>query len=1288
MAWIAGTLAVLVLVLAAAGLAAWRTEAGARALWSAAQRFAPGKLEGELLGGTLADGLRLRNVRYEDAQRSLAIDRAEGAWRLSFSPLTLYIDSLTLGRVELTQQPKPPEPAVMPASLRLPLALEIRDLRLGELMLREAGKEGATSLRDLRLQASSDGVRHRLRLQQAQTPFGRVQASLSLGGDAPFPVDGAVAVAGRVQEQDYRVDARLTGSLEALQINADGGAGELSGKADIEAAPFATVPLRRAIIRVDEFNPRALNPAWPEALLRLRATLEPEGTPAELSQLVVSGPVELVNSMPGTIDKERLPLTAADLRVRLDAQRQQFDALTLRLAGGGVLEGSGELRPDGSGEATLRARALDLNALHGSLLKTKLGGPLSLRMADGRQSISLDLDDPQLSANADVELTPEQIGLQTVRLQSGDARLDLRGKLERGAEGRFSASGQLQDFNPARFAAKVQPAARGKSKFTIPQARINMRFDAEGALRPELNAALSFDIDDSSYAGLPMDGSGNLKLAGKRLLPSELELRVAGNEAHLKGSFGAAGDRVAFDVDAPALGRLGFGLAGRLKLEGDAAGTLQRPVVNAAFSGQELAFGEHRLASMEGEAAMQGVPGTNPDALIDLDLQARGLRSGALALDTVNADIDGSYARHALRVEAGGKLRGQALALSASARGTLRETPQGLAWNGTLETLDNRTQPRIALAAPLPLTIAPGLVEAGAGRLVIAQAEIALQQLRYDRGSLRTAGGFSALDVGRLLALQQQFTGKPAPVSTTLVMDGSWDLTLADSGAGFLRIDRRSGDVSIPGAAGERSLGLSALGLRADLQGDRLVFSGRGEASRIGRLQADGRLQLQRNGEMLAPAPDSALDARVVAELPRLQNIAALAGPRIALDGSIGADITISGTLADPRLAGTVDGERLALTLYDQGVRLSDGRARLVLRDNIVELREVLFHGGEGTLRATGSIDVGNGGEDLRAQIVADRLQLLASPSGRLTISGQAEAAPSGGQTLVSGKFVVDRALFSLPEKSAPRLDDDVVVIRRDRPQPPRREQPGERPASPLSPRIDVMVDLGRDFRFEGAGAKLRLAGSVNLRSNPGETPQATGTVRVAEGTYEAFGAELEIERGLINFQGPPANPNLNILAMRRGQEVEAGVLVTGTVQQPRVQLVSEPTVSDEEKLSWLIFGRGGGGTEQGQASAAAQGAALGLLNKFGGARIAKGLGLDELSIGSSEYGMQGSQVVNLGKEITDRLTVGYEQSLAGAESVLKLTYQLSRSWTVVLRGGAVTGVDLSYNKRFDGDRK
>ncbi|HEY8606121.1 MAG TPA: translocation/assembly module TamB domain-containing protein [Noviherbaspirillum sp.] len=1291
LAWTVAVLALLVLLLAAAIHAALHTEAGARTLWRAAVRFAPGQLSGEVAGGTVADGLRLRALRYQDETQLLSVDSIDGAWRLSLSPLSLTIESLRIGTVDVTRQPTPSEPATMPRSLRLPLALEVRDAVLRELVLHAEG--GETRYRNLRLQAASDRVRHSLRLQQLDTPFGSLQGTLRLAGDAPFPLDGNIGLEGRYQDQAFRLDARLGGSLEALRVDADAGAGEFSGKAEIDAAPFSPLPLRRALIRVDDFDPRALNPDWPRAQLDLRASLVPEGPAADLSQLVVTGPVELDNARPGAIDKELLPLAAASATVRLDTRRQQLSDVVLRLAGNGSLTGGGEMRADGGGQFTLRASGLDLRALHGSLRPTRLAGPLSLQMEAGTQSVRLELADDVLAVGAEADMTADRIRVQSARLQAGNARLDLRGTLDRGASGAFAASGKLQDFNPARFAAQVQAPAgnkrgaqdrRRQGKSGAPDARINMDFEAEGALRPALRAELRFDIDDSSYAGLPMEGGGRLRLAGKRLLPSDADLQVAGNRILLKGSFGAPGDRVKFDVDAPALDRLGFGLAGRLQLSGEAAGTLERPQVNARYHGESLAFGAHTLAFLDGEASVQGVPDSSPDARLDLDLAARGVRSGEIAIATLNADIDGSYASHTIRVDAEGRLRGQPLALSAGARGRLRETPQGLVWDGSVTTLENRSEPRVALASPLPLAIGPGRIEAGSSRLSLARAEVELQGLLLDNGRVQSAGRFSALDTGHLLALLRQFTGIAPPASTSLVLDGSWDLALAESATGFLRIERRSGDVSIPGAAGETPLGIGTLSLRADGQGNGIAFTARAEAARIGKLDAEGRVQLKQVDGRVALGPESPLSARIRAGIPRLQTIASLAGPRIALDGTVNADVNVGGSIGDPRVTGTIDGDRLALTLFDQGVRLSDGVARIGVDNNVVELREVVFHGGDGTLRATGSIPVGGDGSGLNASIVADRLQLLASPTGRLTVSGQAGAATVDGQTLVSGKFTVDRALFSLPEKSAPKLGDDVVVIRSDRPPPEKQVPPGERRASPLSPRIDVAVDLGRNFRFEGSGAELRLAGTVNIRSAPGETPQAFGTVRVAEGTYEAFGTELAIERGVINFQGPLANPNLNILAMRREQEVDAGVQVTGTVQQPRVQLVSEPNVSDEEKLSWLIFGRGGGGTEQGQARAAAQGAALGLLNKFGGGRVAKGLGLDQLSIGASEFGLADSQVVNLGKEITDRLFIGYEQSLAGAESVLKLTYQLSRRWTVVVRGGAVTGMDLFYSRRFD----
>ncbi|MFX5522459.1 translocation/assembly module TamB domain-containing protein, partial [Acinetobacter baumannii] len=71
-----------------------------------------------------------------------------------------------------------------------------------------------------------------------------------------------------------------------------------------------------------------------------------------------------------------------------------------------------------------------------------------------------------------------------------------------------------------------------------------------------------------------------------------------------------------------------------------------------------------------------------------------------------------------------------------------------------------------------------------------------------------------------------------------------------------------------------------------------------------------------------------------------------------------------------------------------------------------------------------------------------------------------------------------------------------------------------EKPASKFAPVINLAVDLGNDFRFRGSGADLRLRGDMNVRSEPLSPLRATGTINVAEGSYEAFGTKLNIERG------------------------------------------------------------------------------------------------------------------------------------------------------------------------------
>jgi translocation and assembly module TamB len=434
------------------------------------------------------------------------------------------------------------------------------------------------------------------------------------------------------------------------------------------------------------------------------------------------------------------------------------------------------------------------------------------------------------------------------------------------------------------------------------------------------------------------------------------------------------------------------------------------------------------------------------------------------------------------------------------------------------------------------------------------------------------------------------------------------------------------------------------------------------------------------SGDMLTITPQSPVSGQVTMDMA-LQKAGILAGPRISLNGRVSADLKMQGTVGGIVWSGQINGDDMALTLYDQGVKLRDGTARLVLHDQVLEIRQAVFHGGKGQLRITGSIPLDQQHPDLTATMVADKLQLLAKPGSQLTLSGNARVTNSGGQLAVDGKFVVDNALFNLPETPAPELGDDVVVVRSNE---AGSSQANDRkaPASPFSPLIKLAIDLGKDFRFRGQGADLRMTGLVTIIQQPQQEPKAQGTVNVAEGTFEAFGTKLAIERGILNFQGVMDNPNINIKAMRRNQEVAAGVNVTGTAKTPRVTLVSEPDVPEEQKLSWLVYGHAGGGGGEGGARSAAQNAALGLVNSVvGGKQLAKKLGLDEISFGT---GASGEQLVTLGKSITDKLTLGYKQGLTSTESAFELTYLLSQHWSVVTRGGQILGISIRYSNRFD----
>jgi translocation and assembly module TamB len=338
-------------------------------------------------------------------------------------------------------------------------------------------------------------------------------------------------------------------------------------------------------------------------------------------------------------------------------------------------------------------------------------------------------------------------------------------------------------------------------------------------------------------------------------------------------------------------------------------------------------------------------------------------------------------------------------------------------------------------------------------------------------------------------------------------------------------------------------------------------------------------------------------------------------------------------------------------------------------------LKNLKLAAGPGKLRASGVMDLT--GERGNLEVTASLLPLAQRPDRWIIASGNGRATLENNMLTLRGTLAADAGLLAQPTAGRPHLPDDVVVVGKDidgAAQPERR----------LRINVEAGLNLGERFYIRASGLQGRLDGALQLRGEPGRPLRAMGTIAARDTKFEAYGQNLVVERGMVNFQGPIDDPALNILALRKGLAVEAGVEVTGTVRQPKVRLVSTPDLPDLEKLSWIALGRAPGGKADASLLISAAGSILG--GQAGGVmeKISRTIGVDELSIRQSGIDPLMGQVGVVGKRLSDRAYITYEQGLAAVAGVTKLTYNLTPKITVVTRAGLDNAIDLFYTLRFD----
>ena len=653
------------------------------------------------------------------------------------------------------------------------------------------------------------------------------------------------------------------------------------------------------------------------------------------------------------------------------------------------------------------------------------------------------------------------------------------------------------------------------------------------------------------------------------------------------------------------------------------------------------------------------------------------------------------------------------------------------------------------VTGPLPGTVAlqwqPVRYQSGPGTASRVQSQGRLQGLPFawaDALGLEGAPAVAGQPAQPLLAR--------LGLAGDMVLEGQWSVDAGATLRAQASLRRTGGDLRIltgetaavtvlqstgqgTGTGSPTAITAPNPGTRAGVRQAELTLEAEGEAlrarllwasDRAGEIEASASTRLTL-GDSLAGAtwaPDAPLAASVRARLPDVGVWSALAPPGWRVRGTLDANATLSGTRNAPRWAGTLGADGLAVRSIVDGVDLQNGQLRATLRGNQLDITEFRLQGGRGsnariagfsgnrtpapqdggTLTGSGRLTWGEPGAGLSGMAMditaeARALQVLVRADRQVSVSGQVQAQLQQGQFSLRGKLTTDRATIILPDESAPSLGSDVVVrsAAKDRADQAkaqvaaRANQKAAQAETARPPTVAITLNLGRDFALQGQGITTRLTGELDIRSStvPGAPPRVTGEVRTDAGRYRAWGQVLDVETGLIRFNGPYNNPALDILALRPNISVRAGVQVTGSALAPRVRLYSDPELPDAEKLSWVVLGRdaANGGAE----AAVLQQAALALLGRGGGssptAQVASRLGFDEIGFKGPGAGEDATgAALTFGKRLSKDMYVTYERSLSGVLGTLYIFYDLSRRLTLRGQTGEKSAVDIIYTVRYD----
>lgn len=1275
--WFLGMLLILMLIITSSLYWLTFTSSGLHWLLATASRATNGALTFSGVSGSLQHNFHAHTIAFKSDELDAHIQNLVFRWQPQ-RLLTghLLIEALTIQSVEVHSAPSEEDetPIKLPETLSLPISIVIEKLGIRSLKTYTLGNEQPDlEVSDLALRLDSNGKRHRLQTLALELDQGKIAGNLEIAPNPPFDLVSQLVFyhwpkAVNADNQLSHVVLQLEGNLQQLKARLAIADGQLVGKGSFTLHPLDKLPLLEANLVFTGLNPHVFSSELPQANLSISSWLEQK----QAGQL--SGQIMVSNAQARPLDQAGIPLKDARMQLLFTGDAIYLDDIALRLSEQEALPGSltGKINwqiNTETGQADIQVRQLNPATLKSDMQPASLSGNLFFTGNQDAQQGVIKLRDEALQLNMDMALerTPSAITIEKLDLVRGDSSLSGHGALQLDESQPFTFEGLLKQFDVSAFV-------------DVPPSNLNAKFNLGGQLAPQPAASMDFQINHSHFANQPVTGQGTLALLQSSQIKSDTRLRMGDNQLEIKGMLGNPQDRLSVVLSAPQLAQIGFGLQGDVHSRIELSGLIDQPDVVFELDLNHFNFNdEHQLTQLKAKGSLHG-------EAIQLDLQTGAYQKDTeTLLQQLTVGLTGTQSKHQLSINS--QINPTTEAQFQAKGGLVRQSgsKQHFQWDGVIDKLALTGSVPFDLITQPSVQISPEAVTLGQTRIKVATGEINIHDAHWTPKQWSTQGEFSSITL--------QADGLQLKNAEPLTLGGSWQFSADKQLAGHLLVQREKGDFILPTdtpfALGLQTLMVNIQAKNNDLSGQLTV---RGE--HIGDTTAQINIPLQPVGTSWEIRQNAPLHGNLQLNLPDLAWIGSVVGDNLRSGGQLTAHAKLTGTLEQPELQGKMVGDALTIALLDQGFELKEGVLAMdfnqdrVLLENLNFMaplekpsRDKLLKGlklvqKSGYLRAHGSVDRHSQQSNLTIEL--DHLPVTQQKDRWVVVSGNSLIGFKDEILNITGKIMTDIGFIKQPEGGMPSLADDIVVI---------DEKTDVEPGSQAQKiNLDMTLDLGERFFLRASGLEGRLAGQLHLHSEPDQLLKAVGTIATRNTRFEAYGQRLQVRRGVVNFDGPLDNPGLNILAVRSGLSVEAGVEITGTVRQPKIKLISQPEVPNSEKLSWIVLGHspdaGGldGALLLSAASSILGGSDEGVLDS-----ITQGLGIDDFSIRQQEGGGLADQVGTVGKRLSSRAYLSFEHGLTSTSAgVAKLTYSLFPNVSVVTQAGDDSAVDLFYNLQFD----